>query len=505
MTRPRLQRILIANRGEIAVRIIRTVRDLGLQSVALYSDADQDSLHRKLADFAIHLPGRSSADTYLNIPAIIAAAKAAGVDAVHPGYGFLSENSNFAQAVTETGMKFIGPTPEAIATMGDKVQAKKLMQEHGVPTVPGSPGAIEKVEDLMALLAEIGFPMILKAAAGGGGRGMRVVYQKDELATAFTACQREAQAYFGNPQVFAERYIEHPRHIEIQVLCDGENGVHLFERDCSIQRRHQKLLEEAPSLYLDDKQRDRLGQLAVKAALAVGYEGAGTVEFICESPEQAYFMEMNTRIQVEHPVTEMITGVDLIAEQIKVANGEPLSLTQKHIHISGWSVEARINAEDVSQGFVPRPGILKRLQLPAGPGIRLDTHIYAGYEVPGEYDSMIAKLISWAPTRDEALARLRRALQELEIEGIPTTAAFHEALVQHPRFVSGEFSTRFLEEEGENLISSLGMNATPANGLEALATLLVDQMASAKQRTESKQEQRQVWQQTGRWENHRRI
>lgn len=505
MKRPSFRRILLANRGEIAVRMIRSIRDLDLESVAIYSDADQDSLHRKLADHAIHLPGRTSAETYLNIPRIIDAAVAAKVEAVHPGYGFLAENAEFAKAVAKAGMKFIGPSPQAISIMGDKVQAKKLMIEHAVPTVPGSAGAVASVDELKELIPIIGFPMILKAAAGGGGRGMRVVYQEDELAAAFSACQREAQSYFGNPEVFVERYIEQPRHIEIQVLCDGKRGIHLFERDCSIQRRHQKLIEEAPSLYLNEEQRARLGEIAVKAALAVGYEGAGTVEFICESPDQAYFMEMNTRIQVEHPVTEMITGIDLIAEQIRIASGEGLSFSQDEIKIQGWSLEARINAEDVSQGFVPRPGVLKRVHLPAGPGIRLDTHIYSGYEVPAEYDSMIAKLISWAPTRDEALARLRRALQELEIEGIPTTAAFHEALTKHPRFVSGDFSTRFLEEEGEKLIEKLGQDHEIPAELQALTASLIDSIGHQQKQNEAQLDQRQNWQKISRWENHRRL
>ncbi len=441
------RKVLVANRGEIAVRIIRTLRELNIASIAVYSDADANSLHRKLADHAIRLPGRTSAETYLNIPTLLEAIKMSEADGVHPGYGFLSESAEFCQQVTALGCKFIGPSSEAMKTMGNKVAAKDLMLQHQIPTVPGSKGQVHSLEELREVVAEIGYPIILKAAAGGGGRGMREVWDDTQLGDAFTACSREAQSYFGDPAVFAERFIQNPRHIEIQVLCDGKQGVHLFERDCSIQRRHQKLIEEAPSLYLSPENRERLGTLAVTAALAAGYEGVGTVEFICESPDKCYFMEMNTRIQVEHPVTEFITGVDLIREQVLVAMGQSLSLQQDDIILRGWAFEARINAEDPTQDFLPNPGLIDRLTLPNGPFTRVDTHIYEGYLIPSDYDSMIAKVIVWGATRDQALDRLKRALSELEIGGVTTTARFHEAIIDNPKFRSGEFDTGFISSQ----------------------------------------------------------
>jgi acetyl-CoA carboxylase biotin carboxylase subunit len=444
MKKPLFKKVLVANRGEIALRIMRTLRDLEIPSVAIYSDADAGSLHRKYANEAIHLPGRSSKDTYLNTDAILEAIRVSGADAVHPGYGFLSENAAFCAAVNQMGVKFIGPSDQAMHLMGDKVQAKNLMKKHNVPTVPGSDGALGSLEELQELAQRIGYPIILKAAAGGGGRGMRIVRQDTELKDSFEACRREALSYFGDGTVFAERYVSNPRHIEIQVLCDGKRGVHLFERDCSVQRRHQKLIEEAPSRFLNDEQRAQLGAIAVRAALAADYEGVGTVEFICESPDRAYFMEMNTRIQVEHPVTEMITGVDLIQEQIYVAATGKLRLTQDDIQIRGWSIETRINAEDPAQDFMPNPGQITHLHLPAGPGMRVDTHIYAGYTIPSDYDSMVAKFISYGADRDEAIQRMLRALSEFECDGVPTTAKFHEVVLKHPAFVSGEFDTGFL-------------------------------------------------------------
>ncbi|WP_218110265.1 acetyl-CoA carboxylase biotin carboxylase subunit [Oligoflexus tunisiensis] len=444
MKKPLFNKVLVANRGEIALRIMRTLRDLEIPSVAIYSDADAGSLHRKYANEAIHLPGRASKDTYLNVDAILEAIRLTGADAVHPGYGFLSENAAFCAAVNKMGVKFIGPSDQAMHLMGDKVQAKNLMKKHNVPTVPGSDGALGSLDELQELAQKIGYPIILKAAAGGGGRGMRIVRQDAELKDSFEACKREALSYFGDGTVFAERYVSNPRHIEIQVLCDGKRGVHLFERDCSVQRRHQKLIEEAPSRFLNQEQRTRLGEIAVRAALAADYEGVGTVEFICESPDRAYFMEMNTRIQVEHPVTEMITGVDLIQEQIRVAATGELRLTQDDIQIRGWSIETRINAEDPAQDFMPNPGQITHLHLPAGPGMRVDTHIYAGYTIPSDYDSMVAKFISYGADRDEAIQRMLRALAEFECDGVPTTAKFHEVVLKHPAFVSGEFDTGFL-------------------------------------------------------------
>ena len=442
-----IKRVLIANRGEIALRIIRTLRELGIESVAVYSDADQHSLHRFQADYAVHLPGTASADTYLKIPSLIDAVRRSGADAVHPGYGFLSENSGFARAVTEAGAVFIGPPAEAMERMGNKVHAKNLMIANGVPVVPGTKEPLRDVAALRDVAKSIGYPLILKAAAGGGGRGMRVVRRDEDLEPFLAACTREAQAYFGNPDVFAERYIERPRHIEFQVMFDQYgNGVYLFERDCSVQRRHQKLFEEAPSAYLNADQRREIGAHAVAAARAAGYVNAGTIEFICESPSRAYFMEMNTRIQVEHPVTEMITGLDLIAMQIRVAEGQPLPIKQEEVRLSGWAVEARINAEDPGRDFAPCPGTVESLHLPGGPFVRVDTHLYPGYRIPDAYDSMVAKVIAWGKDRNEALGRLGRSLGEFRLLGVPTTARFHEALLAHPDFQAANMTTRFIEE-----------------------------------------------------------
>jgi acetyl-CoA carboxylase biotin carboxylase subunit len=444
----KFKRVLIANRGEIAVRIIRALRELEIESVAIYSDPDQSSLHVKMADFSYHIPGSSPADTYLNIPKILEAIKTTGADAVHPGYGFLSENASFVEAVNQLErVTFIGPSQEAMKKLGDKIKARELMTRNGVPMVPGLARPLTSVEDLKVVAHEIGYPLILKAAAGGGGRGMRVVRKDDELKDAFEACSREAVAYFGNPDVFCERYIEHPRHIEIQVMFDKNgHGLALFERDCTIQRRHQKLIEEAPSIYLNASQRNQLCQIGIQAGLAAGYSGAGTIEFICESPDKCYFMEMNTRIQVEHPVTEMITGIDLIKLMIRVAYGESLPIKQEDLKIHGHAIEARINAEDPQLGFLPSPGIVKSIRFPSGPFVRVDTHLYPGYEIPPFYDSMVAKLIVWGENREEALIRLKRALNDFEISGVPTTIKFHEALLSHPKYQRSDVTTRFIEE-----------------------------------------------------------
>lgn len=444
----KFKKVLIANRGEIAVRIIRALREMEIESVAIYSEPDRSSLHVKMADYAIGISGSTAAESYLNIDKIIAAIKATGADAVHPGYGFLSENSMFVDAVgAMEGVTFIGPSSSAMKKLGDKIKARELMTKNGVPMVPGLARPLESVSDLKNVAHELDYPLILKAAAGGGGRGMRIVRKDEELKEAFEACTREAIAYFGNPAVFCERYIEHPRHIEIQVMFDNNgHGIALFERDCTIQRRHQKLIEEAPSTYLSDAQRTRLCEIGIQAGLAAGYSGAGTIEFICESPDKCYFMEMNTRIQVEHPVTEWITGIDLIKLMIKVAQGESLPKSQSELRIHGHAIEARINAEDPQHGFLPAPGIVKNIRFPSGPFVRVDTHLYQGYEIPPFYDSMVAKLIVWGENREEALQRLRRALNDFEIEGIPTTIKFHEALLQHPRFIKSDVTTRFIEE-----------------------------------------------------------
>ncbi len=445
------KRVLIANRGEIAIRVIRTLRDMGIESVAVYSDVDRDSLHVSLADYAIHLEGQNSLDTYLNIPKLIECINESNSDGVHPGYGFLSENAKFAAAIaSQTKAKFIGPSAAAMEAMGDKIGARKLMKESGVATVPGCDYALESLSELENVVRTIGFPIILKASGGGGGRGMRIVRKSEELKDAFESCRREAGAAFANPAVFCERYLQNSRHIEFQILCDKNgNGVHLFERECSIQRRHQKLFEEAPSVFLNAEQRAHYGKEALKVAQAVKYEGTGTIEFIGENPDQLYFMEMNTRIQVEHSVTEMITGLDIVAEQIRIAAGELLRFKQEEIHHRGWSMEARINAEDPAKGFLPQGGRITKLHIPGGPSVRADTHLYVGYEVPLHYDSMLMKLISHGCNRDEAAARLRRALQELLIEGAPTTASFHEALLRHRDFLKGKYSTSFLDTEKE--------------------------------------------------------
>ncbi len=469
------KRVLIANRGEIAVRVIRALKELGIQSVAVYSDADASSMHVRMADLAVRLPGRLAAETYLNIPVLLAAIKISGADGVHPGYGFLSENADFAEAVATAGAKFIGPSPAAMRLMGDKIAAKILMKKTGVAVVPGSDHPLKSAAEIKAIAEQIGYPLILKAAAGGGGRGMRIVRRDEELADSLAACQREALAWFGNAAVFCERYIERPRHIEIQVLFDEHgNGIHLFERDCSIQRRHQKLVEEAPSTFLNQSQRESLGATAVRAAKAAGYSNAGTIEFICESPEKIYFMEMNTRIQVEHPVTEAITGVDLVRAQILVASGEKLPLTQKDVILRGCAMELRINAEDPAMGFAPAPGRVAQLVFPTGPNVRVDTHMYPGYTIPSEYDSMVAKIIVSGANRSEVLARAKRALGELQVSGVPTTARFHEALLEHPDFIKGEVTTKFLEEQQpwmDRVFSNAAQETSSQHGNDAGAIL----------------------------------
>ena len=491
-----IKKVLIANRGEIAVRIIRTLRDMGIQSVAVYSDADVDSYHRTIADQAVRLPGRTSAVTYLNTEALINAIKISGADAVHPGYGFLSENPDFVQKVDATGAKFIGPSAESMRLLGDKVEAKKLMRKNKVQVTPGSEGALSSLKELSDLVKEMGFPLILKAAAGGGGRGMRVVKEESELKASYEACRREAVDYFGYPEVFAERYIQNPRHIEVQVLCDSKgNGVYLYERDCSVQRRHQKLLEEAPSMFLTVEKRKELGEIAVRAALAAKYEGVGTVEFIAESPDQIYFMEMNTRIQVEHTVTELICQKDLVSEQIKVACGETLSFNQKDLKLNGWALEARINAENPAKNFLPAPGTIKRLRLPEGPYIRVDTHIYEGYTIPPEYDSMIAKVIVWGATRMEAILRLKRALKELIIEGVPTTTKFHEAVLEQSQFLEGSYDTGFITTNESKLTEAMeNMPTSMDKAYGIAAAILSSQQMKEKPNLEYSQiDSRQKW------------
>ncbi|MDG4847398.1 acetyl-CoA carboxylase biotin carboxylase subunit [Peribacillus frigoritolerans] len=442
-----IKKVLIANRGEIAVRIIRACKELGIETVAVYSEADKEALHVQIADEAYCIGPKLSKDSYLNKTNIISTAKKTGSDAIHPGYGFLAENADFAELCRECNIIFIGPSPEAINKMGTKDVARETMRKAGVPIVPGSKGIIKDTDEGVALANEMGYPVIIKATAGGGGKGIRVARTEEDLIKGINITQQEAATAFGNPGVYIEKFIEDFRHVEIQVMADNHgNAIHLGERDCTVQRRLQKLVEETPSPALDGEIRAEMGQAAVTAALAVNYSGAGTVEFIYDYVNRKYyFMEMNTRIQVEHPVTEMVTGVDLIKEQIKVASGNKLSLTQEDVTYNGWSIECRINAENPEKNFMPSAGKIQMYLPPGGYGVRVDSAAYPGYSIPPYYDSMIAKLIVHAPTREEAIEKMKRALGEFVIEGISTTIPFHIKLLQHEQFVSGEFNTKFLE------------------------------------------------------------
>ena len=441
-------KLLIANRGEIALRILRSCRELGIATVAVYSTVDRNALHVQLADEAVCVGEAPSSRSYLHVPNILAAATSRGADAIHPGYGFLAENADFAEKCLDHGLIFVGPSPAAILAMGDKSTAKITMQQVGVPTIPGSEGLLQDPTEAGALAEAMGYPVMIKATAGGGGRGMRLVPAADQLESLFRAAQGEAEAAFGNPGLYMEKFIDRPRHVEVQVLADRHgNVVHLGERDCSIQRRHQKLLEEAPSPGLDPELRRRMGEAAVAAARSIDYEGAGTVEFLVDRSGAFYFMEMNTRIQVEHPVTEMVTGIDLIAEQLRIAGGEPISVRQDQIQVRGHAIECRINAEDPSHNFRPAPGKITGWLPPGGPGVRIDSHVYTGYEIPPFYDSLIGKLIVWGVDRDHAIRRMRRALSECAVTGIPTTIEFHLALLDRQEFQRGEVWTKFVEEE----------------------------------------------------------
>ncbi|MES1038313.1 MULTISPECIES: acetyl-CoA carboxylase biotin carboxylase subunit [Peribacillus] len=442
-----IKKVLIANRGEIAVRIIRACKELGIETVAVYSEADKEALHVQLADEAYCIGPKLSKDSYLNKTNIISTAKKTGSDAIHPGYGFLAENADFAELCRECNIIFIGPSPEAINKMGTKDVARETMRKAGVPIVPGSKGIIKDTDEGVALANEMGYPVIIKATAGGGGKGIRVARTEEDLIKGINITQQEAATAFGNPGVYIEKFIEDFRHVEIQVMADNHgNAIHLGERDCTVQRRLQKLVEETPSPALDGETRAEMGQAAVTAALAVNYSGAGTVEFIYDYVNRKYyFMEMNTRIQVEHPVTEMVTGVDLIKEQIQVASGSKLSLSQEDVTYNGWSIECRINAENPEKNFMPSAGKIQMYLPPGGYGVRVDSAAYPGYSIPPYYDSMIAKLIVHAPTREEAIDKMKRALGEFVIEGISTTIPFHIKLLQHEQFVSGEFNTKFLE------------------------------------------------------------
>lgn len=441
-------KVLIANRGEIALRIIRACKDLGVRTVAVYSEADRDCLHARFAHEAVCIGKAPSKESYLNIPAIISAAENMDVDAIHPGYGFLSENAHFVEICRENSITFIGPSPEAIRKMGDKAVARETMKNAGVRVVPGSEGVITDEAEAQRIAHEIGYPVLIKASAGGGGKGMRIAHDKEGVIVGFRAAQAEALAAFGNDEVYIERFIDNARHIEVQVLADRHgHTLHLLDRECSIQRRHQKLIEEAPSPALNEPIRKRMCKVAVLAAEAVDYEGAGTVEFILDERGEFYFMEMNTRIQVEHPITEAITGVDLIREQIRIAAGEKLGFRQKDVKGRGHAIECRVNAEDPEMGFRPSPGTVSKLFYPGGPGVRLDTHLYQGYTVPTYYDSLIAKLIAYDEDRDACIARMQRALREFTIEGIKTTISFHQRVLEHECFKRGQYSTQFVEEQ----------------------------------------------------------
>ncbi|MBF2017732.1 MAG: acetyl-CoA carboxylase biotin carboxylase subunit [Rivularia sp. T60_A2020_040] len=441
------EKILIANRGEIALRVLRACEEMGIATVAVHSNIDRNSLHVQLADEAVCIGDAASSKSYLNIPNIIAAALTRNASAIHPGYGFLAENARFAEICADHHIAFIGASPEAIRKMGDKSTAKETMQKAGVPTVPGSDGLLSSEEEGLKTAEEIGYPVMIKATAGGGGRGMRLVRSPLEFTKSFRAAQGEAEAAFGNKGVYLEKFIERPRHIEFQILADNYgNVIHLGERDCSIQRRNQKLLEEAPSPALNPELRQKMGEAAVRAAKFINYTGAGTVEFLLDSRGDFYFMEMNTRIQVEHPVTEMITGIDLVVEQIRIAMGEKLSLTQDQVVLRGHAIECRINAEDPDHDFRPCPGRISGYLPPGGPGVRIDSHIYTDYHIPPYYDSLIAKLIVWAPDRLTAIHRMKRALRECAITGVTTTISFHQKVMDIPQFLSGDVYTSFIQD-----------------------------------------------------------
>lgn len=440
------KKILIANRGEIALRVIRTCKEMGIKTVAVYSTADEDSLHVKFADEAVCIGPPASKDSYLKFPALLSAAEVTDAEAIHPGYGFLSENAMFSDICAEHNITFIGPTSTMIETMGDKATAKATMIASGVPVVPGSEGIVENAAEAKKIADSIGYPVILKATAGGGGRGMRIVHKSEDLKNNYEMCSNEAMSAFGNAGVYIEKFVEKPRHIEIQILGDTHgNVIHLGERECSLQRRHQKMLEEAPSPIMTPEFRERMGKAAVDAAKAINYTGAGTVEFLVDKDHNFYFMEMNTRIQVEHPVTEEITNYDLVAEQIKVAAGEPI--TVKPLKMRGHAIECRINAEDPAHNFRPSAGTITVYHPPGGHSVRVDTHIYSGYKIPPHYDSMIAKLIVSGRTRDEAIKRMKRALQEFILEGIKTSIPYHLQLMDDPNFLAGDMYTRYLEDE----------------------------------------------------------
>ncbi len=444
-------KVLVANRGEIAVRIIRALKELSIPSVAIFSEADRNSLHTRIADEAYCIGPASSSQSYLNIPSIMSVAEVSGADALHPGYGFLAENAHFAEVCESSGVKFIGPTAEVITLMGDKAKARETMIRNGVPVVPGTEQDLDDMDKILHIAEEIGYPVIIKAAAGGGGKGMRIAQNSRDLKKSIQTARTEAKAAFGNEEVYMEKYVEEPRHIEFQILADEHgNVIHLGERDCSIQRRHQKILEEAPSPALAQTLRQKMGKAAVKVAKTVSYTNAGTVEFLLDQENNFYFIEMNTRIQVEHPITEMVTGIDLIKEQIMIAAGAELKYKQEDIEINGVAIECRINAEDPDKGFIPSPGMLDEYVLPGGPGIRIDSGVYPGYYIPPYYDSMVAKLIVWESNREKALMRMERALSEFYVSGVQTTIPFHIKILNNAYFRKGDYHTNFIHRRLNN-------------------------------------------------------
>ena len=441
-----MNKILIANRGEIAVRIIRACKEMNIKTVAIYSEADKDALHTRLADEAVCIGPADSRESYLNVKNIIEAANVTGADSIHPGFGFLSENAQFAKICEESNIKFIGPTSKVIDLLGNKSNAKEMMKEAGVPTIPGSDGSVKGLKDAIKIAEKIGYPIMIKAAAGGGGKGIRIVNSDDELENSYNIVKREAKLAFNDDEVYIEKFVAHPRHVEIQILADEHgNVIHLGERDCSIQRNNQKVIEETPSTAIDEKLRNKMGEAAVKAAKAAGYTSCGTVEFLVDKDKNFYFMEMNTRIQVEHPITEMRTGIDIVKEQIRIAAGEVLKIKQKEVKFNGHAIECRINAENPDKNFRPCPGKVTGLHFPGGNGIRIDSAIYAGYTIPANYDSMIAKIIAFGTSRNEAIAKMKRALEELVIEGVETNRDFLFEIITNPNFIRGDFDTQFLK------------------------------------------------------------